>query len=137
MSHMSREWRVPCPVELVWQVATDLEHTAWRTDLREIKVLDEEHYLEIGSDGVTSSITVTAKEPYSRYALQVEGRAAFGSRELRLREESGQTVMTLSGEVMGRSALINLMERLYLKKFTREYLRDLNNELHRIVHEEA
>ena len=24
----------PCPVERVWQVVTDLSHTAWRSDLK-------------------------------------------------------------------------------------------------------
>ncbi len=132
---MSRELRVPCPVQLVWQVVTDLEHTAWRSDLRELKKLDEEHFVEVSRDGVSNRVTVTDCRPLCRYALRVEGRASFGTREILLGEEDGRTVVTLRCEVLGRTALISLMERLYLRQFGREYLRDLNNELYRLVHE--
>ena len=32
--------RFPCPVEQVWQTVTDLTHTAWRSDLNRVEVLD-------------------------------------------------------------------------------------------------
>ena len=34
----------PCPVERVWQTVTDLTHTAWRSDLNRVEVLDSHPY---------------------------------------------------------------------------------------------
>ena len=36
----------PCPVEQVWKIVTDLSNTAWRSDLSQVEVLDETHFLE-------------------------------------------------------------------------------------------
>ena len=36
----------PCPVERVWQVVTDLMNTAWRSDLKQVEMLDEAHFVE-------------------------------------------------------------------------------------------
>ena len=36
----------PCPVEQVWNTVTDLTHTAWRSDLARVEVLDETHFEE-------------------------------------------------------------------------------------------
>ena len=38
--------RFPCPVEQVWQTVTDLTHTAWRSDLNRVEVLDSTHFVE-------------------------------------------------------------------------------------------
>ena len=36
----------PCPVERVWQVVTDLAHTAWRSHLTRVELQDETHFVE-------------------------------------------------------------------------------------------
>ena len=43
--------RFPCPVERVWQVVTDLTHTAWRNDLKGVEVLDKTHFVEHTTSG--------------------------------------------------------------------------------------
>ena len=49
----------PCPVERVWQVVTDLAHTAWRSDLAQVEVLDETHFVEHTKSGHATYFTVT------------------------------------------------------------------------------
>ena len=53
----------PCPVERVWQAVTDLTHTAWRSDLARVEVLDEAHFVEHTKSGYATNFTVTACEP--------------------------------------------------------------------------
>ena len=53
----------PCSVERVWQVMTDLSHTAWRSDLKRVEVLDETHFVEHTKTGYATRFTVTACEP--------------------------------------------------------------------------
>lgn len=136
MANAKREWKVPCPVQLVWDVATDLEHTAWRSDLKRLEVLEPGCYIETTKDGVVNRMTVMASEPCRRYAVQVEGKATYGTRELTFEGDERETVITIRDELMGRTLFLSLMEGMYVKEFQKRYLRDLNNELYRIVHEE-
>ena len=55
--------RFPCPVEQVWQTVTDLTHTAWRSDLNRVEVLDSTHFVEHTKSGYAANFTVTACEP--------------------------------------------------------------------------
>ncbi len=41
----------PRPVERVWQVVTDLMNTAWRSDLKQVEMLDEAHFVEHTKSG--------------------------------------------------------------------------------------
>ena len=134
MANISGEWQVPCPVQLVWDVITDQTRTAWRSDLKSLEPQEPGCYIEITKDGVASRVTVIASEPCRRYAVQVDGRDTCGIRELLLTWDGTQTHITINNEVMGRTLFLGLMEKLYLKEFQKRYLRDLNNELHRIVH---
>ena len=137
MAKTSREWKVPCPVQLVWDVATDLEHTAWRSDLKSLEIREPGCYVETTKDGVSSQITVLASEPCHRYAVQVEGKGTCGTRELLFEGDEKETVITIRDELMGRTLFLSLMEGMYIKEFQKRYLRDLNNELYRIVRGEG
>ena len=50
----------PRPVERVWQVVTDLMNTAWRSDLKQVEMLDEAHFVEHTKSGYATNFTVTA-----------------------------------------------------------------------------
>ena len=71
----------PCPVERVWQVVTDLTHTAWRSDLKRVEVLDEAHFVEHTQSGYATNFTVTACEPLRRWAFTMENGNMAGSWE--------------------------------------------------------
>lgn len=71
----------PCPVERVWQVVTDLSHTAWRSDLKRVEVLDEAHFVEYAKSGYTTNFTVTACEPLRRWVFTMENGNMSGSWE--------------------------------------------------------
>ena len=71
----------PCSVERVWQVVTDLSHTAWRSDLKRVEILDEAHFVEHTKSGYTTRFTVTAWEPLRRWVFTMENDNMSGSWE--------------------------------------------------------
>ena len=71
----------PCPVEQVWQVVTDLSCTTWRSDLARVEVLDETHFVEHTKSGYATNFTVTACEPFRRWAFAMENGNMSGSWE--------------------------------------------------------
>ena len=56
----------PRPVEQVWHTVTDLAHTAWRSDLARVEVLDENHFVEHTRGGCAT-----------HYLAQMEARRAI------------------------------------------------------------
>ena len=40
-----------CPGEQVWPTITDLTNTAWRSDLAQVEILDENHFVEPAQRG--------------------------------------------------------------------------------------
>ena len=50
----------PYPVEQVWQAVTNLIHTAWRSELARLDVLDGSHFVEHTKSGYATNFTVMA-----------------------------------------------------------------------------
>ena len=71
----------PCPVEQVWQAVTDLSHTAWRSDLARVEVLNESRFVEHTQSGYATEFTVTACESLRRWAFTMENGNMSGSWE--------------------------------------------------------
>ena len=43
----------PYPIQQVWNLMTSLDTYAWRSDISEIKVLDDQKFQERSLDGIT------------------------------------------------------------------------------------
>ena len=71
----------PCPLERVWHTVTDLTHTAWRSDLARVEVLDGAHFVEHTNSGYATNFTVTACEPPHFWAFTMENGNMSGSWE--------------------------------------------------------
>ena len=71
----------PCPVERVWQIVTDLTHTAWRSDLARVEVLDETHFVEHTKSGYAMNFTITVCQPLCRWAFAMENDNMSGAWE--------------------------------------------------------
>ena len=71
----------PCPVEQVWQAVTDLAHTAWRSDLARVEVVNETHFIEHTKSGYATNFMVTACKPPHLWAFTMENGNMSGSWE--------------------------------------------------------
>ena len=130
----------PCPVERVWQVVTDLSHTAWRSDLKQVEVLDETHFVEYTKSGYATNFTITVWEPFRRWAFTMEN----GNRRWAFTMENGNMSGSWEGvfESAEDGAQLHCTETVnakhwwlhpfvpgYLKRQQRLYLDDLRREL--------
>ncbi|HEO2224929.1 TPA: polyketide cyclase, partial [Streptococcus agalactiae] len=41
-----------CPIEKVWDKVTDLRDFGWRSDIKDIKIIDDKNFVEITKDGI-------------------------------------------------------------------------------------
>lgn len=119
----------PCPVERVWQAVTDLAHTAWRSDLARVDVLDEAHFVEHTKSGYATNFTVTACEPPRFWAFTMENGNMSGSWEGIFEAAEGGTRLHCTETVHAKYWWMRPFVPGYLKRQQTLYLDDLRKEL--------
>ena len=119
----------PCPVELVWQMVTDLAHTAWRSDLARVEVLDGAHFVEHTDSGYATNFTVTACEPPHFWAFTMENGNMSGAWEGIFEAAEGGARLTCTETVTGKHWWMRPFVPGYLKRRQKLYLDDLRKEL--------
>ena len=119
----------PCPVEQVWNTVTDLTHTAWRSDLARVEVLDETHFVEHTQSGYATEFTVTACEPFHFWAFTMENGNMSGAWEGVFQAAEGGTWLTCTETVRAKRWWMGPFVPGYLKRQQKRYLDDLRKEL--------
>ena len=119
----------PFPVERVWGTVTDRTRTAWRSDLAQVDILDETHFVERTKSGYATHFTVTAWEPLRRWAFTMENDNLSGSWEGRFEEAPGGTRLTYTETVTAKRWWIRPFVPGYLKKQQKGYWEDLKRAL--------
>lgn len=119
----------PCSVEHVWQTATDLTRTAWRSDLARVEIVDETHFIEHTQSGYATSFTVTAYEPPRRWAFAMENGNMSGSWEGIFEATADGTRLTCIETVNAKHWWMRPFVPGYLKRQQKRYLNDLQKKL--------
>ena len=119
----------PCPVEQVWHTVTDLTHTAWRSDLKQVEVLDETHFIEHTKSGYATNFTTTACEPPYFWAFSMENGNMSGSWEGVFEASEDGTRLHCTETVNAKHWWIRPFVPGYLKRQQKLYCDDLRREL--------
>lgn len=119
----------PCPVEQVWRTVTDLSHTAWRSDLARVEVLDENHFVEHTKGGYATEFTVTACKPPRYWAFTMANGNMSGSWEGIFEAAEEGARLTCTEAVNAKHWWMRPFVPGYLKRQQKRYLDDLRKEL--------
>ena len=119
----------PFPVERVWQVVTDLSRTAWRSDLAQVEILSEIHFVEHTKSGYATNFTVAACQPLCRWAFTMENGNMSGSWEGIFEAAEGGTRLHCTETVNAKHWWMRPFVPSYLKRQQKVYLDDLRREL--------
>ena len=104
-----------CPVETLWHTVTDLEHTAWRSDIERVEVLDAAHFVEHTRSGYATRFTVTACEAPCFWAFTMENGNMSGAWE-------GHFEGTSNGSRLVCTETVNA-KRWWMRPFVPGYLK--------------
>ena len=117
----------------VWDIVTNNEDYAWRSDLSEIIISpDKSAFTEITVNGEKTCFTITKKEPCRRYEFDMENKMLRGHWiGLFTETEGGGTKITFREEVQVKNPAIELLSRFVfsLKKVQEAYVADLRKKL--------
>ena len=121
---------LPACVERVWSVVTNLEEYAWRSDLREIRVLNDRQFVEVTAEGYPTTFTVTERESCRRWAFSMENSRMRGRWVGTFVPRGGsETAITFTEEVRAKAVWLRPFVGRYLRKQQARYVADLRSVL--------
>lgn len=121
--------QLPYQAETVWAVVTDLEATAWRSDLRRVEVLSPTAFIEYDNTGNATQFTVTDAQPPHRWSFTLEGEAFVGQWTGLFQPVPGGVRLTFTEEITPKHRWMVLFLPIYLRRQQRRYLADLRRAL--------
>lgn len=117
-------------LEDVWKVVTDNTAYTWRSDLRKIKISDDEKsFTEITKDGFETEFTITLKKPYERYEFNMKNKNMTGHWIGIFSKDGSGTKIEFIEQVETTNPIMNLFVKSYLKKQQATYVADLKKAL--------
>lgn len=119
----------PCPMERVWHTVTDLTHTAWRSDLAKVEMIDETHFVEYTKNGYVTTFTIIDCKAPRFWAFTMENDNMYGSWEGTFESTNNGTRLTCKEVVTAKRWWMRPFVLGYLKRQQQRYLDDLQKEL--------
>ncbi|MDG5800670.1 SRPBCC family protein [Marinilabiliaceae bacterium ANBcel2] len=122
-------------IDDVWNIITDNNNWRWRSDLHDLKILNDKEFIEYGEGGFQVHFTITKKEQNKIYAFNMDSKAFFGHWEGVFEELSdGKTKITFTESIMYKNLFYKVFASLFinLKSIQNKYMRDLKKRLSEI-----
>lgn len=126
VSNMTAE--LSAEIENVWSVITSPESN-WRSDLREIRIIDEQHFIEIDKNGFETCFTVTETKPYTLLRYEIENDNLTGVWTGKFDFKNGKTIIDFTEDIIPKRAILKPFVKPFLKKQQKTYLEDLKKAL--------
>lgn len=133
MATVNKKAVFSCDIQKVWDVVTSLEHTAWRSDIDRVEIVNETQFIEYTKDGYPTTFTVTAKENCKRWEFDMENGNMKGHWIGIFSQEDGQTEIDFMEEVTVKKPIMKLLIKAYLKKQQETYIKDLRKALESVT----
>lgn len=122
-----------CDIMTVWNKVTSLEDYKWRSDIREIKVIEENQtFIEYTNTGYPTQFTITVFEPYQRYEFDMDNENMEGHWIGVFSESQGVVTIDFTEIVTAKKFYMKPFVKIYLKKQQTLYIEDLKKALNQI-----
>jgi len=126
MAKVTIRAEIPCPVERVWAVVTDLRHWHWRSNVTDLRATrDGRTFVEYDRRGVATYYRVTAFAPRRWYALDIINERLSGSWEGFFVSSEGGTRVEFTETIQTGNPVSEFLAGTYLRRKQRQYMTDL------------
>ena len=120
---------IPCPIEKIWDIVTNLHDTTWRSDLKKVEILSEKSFVEYTNGGYATKFTITDCRPPYFWAFDMENGNMTGHWEGHFVPDGDGTRLTFTEHVSPKHWWMRPLIPGYLKKQQKLYMDDLRREL--------
>ena len=116
-------------IQKTWETVTSLEKYAWRSDLSKIEIINENQFIEYTKESYATTFTVIEKEPYKRWAFDMENDNMKGHWVGVFTQKGSQTEIDFTEYVTAKKFFMKPFVKSYLKKQQAQYISDLKKAL--------
>ena len=117
------------PIEVVWDTVTNLKDFSWRSDLKDVKIIDENNFIEITKNGVETYFRITECIKYQSWIFEIENKNIKGTWVGKFYVEDDKTILDFTETVVSKKLIFKPFISLYLKRQQKIYFRDLKAKL--------
>ena len=120
----------PCQASKIWEIVTALEDSEWRSDLRNVEVLESgKKFVEYTKSGFATTFTITCFEPCRRYEFDMENDNMKGHWVGIFTSDGQNTTIDFTEDVTAKKVWLKPFVKGYLKKQQSVYVQDLQKAL--------
>ena len=118
-----------CPVEIVWDTVTNLNNFSWRSDLKDVKIIDEHNFIEISKNGIETYFRITECIKYRSWIFEIDNKNIKGFWLGKFYSKGDKTILDFTENVVSKKLIFKPFISLYLKRQQRIYFKDLKVKL--------
>lgn len=118
-----------CPIEKVWNKVTDLNDFVWRSDLKNIRIIDDNKFVEISKDGIETYFEVTECIQNQCWSFEIENQNIKGTWVGKFYSHGDKTTLDFTENIASKKLIFKPFIGSYLKKQQKLYFRDLKKAL--------
>ena len=118
-----------CPVEIVWDTVTNLNNFSWRSDLKDVKIIDEHNFIEISKNGIETYFRITECIKYRSWIFEIDNKNIKGFWLGKFYSKGDKTILDFTENVVSKKVIFKPFISLYLKRQQRIYFKDLKVKL--------
>lgn len=118
-----------CPIEKVWDKVTDLNDFIWRSDLINIRIIDENTFVEISKDGIETYFKVIECIKNQSWSFEIENKNIKGTWTGKFYSHGDKTTLDFTENIMSKKIIFKPFVGSYLKKQQKLYFKDLKKAL--------
>ena len=117
------------PIEVVWDIVMNLKDFSWRSDLKDVRIIDENNFIEITKNGVETYFRITECIKYQSWIFEIENKNIKGAWVGKFYVEDDKTILDFTETVFSKKLIFKPFIILYLKRQQKIYFRDLKAKL--------
>lgn len=118
-----------CPIEKVWNKVTDLNDFVWRSDLKNIRIVDDNKFVEISKDGIETCFKITECIKNQYWSFEIENENIEGTWVGKFYSHGDKTTLDFTENIVSKKLIFKPFIASYLKKQQKLYFRDLKKAL--------
>ncbi|WP_288580120.1 polyketide cyclase [uncultured Veillonella sp.] len=118
-----------CPIEIVWDTVTNLKDFSWRSDLKDVKIIDEHNFIEIAKNGIETYFRITECIKYQSWIFEIDNKNIKGTWVGKFFSKGDKTILDFTENVISKKIIFKPFISFYLKRQQKHYFRDLKVKL--------
>lgn len=116
---------IKCDIRKVWEIVTNVEAYAWRSDLLRTERIDDKSFAEYTKKGYPTIFKTTVFEPFERWEFDMENSNMSGHWTGIFIEKGNYTEVEFTEKVTAKKLFLKPFVKLYLKNQQAGFVNDL------------